>query len=137
VDVRPYRPGDEEEVVALWGTCFPDSRSWSEPREVIRRKLEVQGDLLLVGTLEDRVVATVVAGYDGHRGWIYHLAVAPGCRRRGLGARMMAAAEVRLRTLGCPKINLQVYPTNRAVVGFYERFGFVVEERISMGKPIA
>ena len=136
MDVRPYRPGDEAAVVALWTTCFPDARPWSQPREVIRRKLDLQGDLLLVGTLEGRLVATVVAGYDGHRGWIYHLAVAPECRRNGLGTRMMEEAEARLRALGCPKINLQVQAINRAVVGFYERLGFVVEERISMGKRI-
>jgi ribosomal protein S18 acetylase RimI-like enzyme len=122
--------------MALWTVCFPDDRPWNQPREVIRRKLAVQPDLLLVGTLGARLVATVVAGYDGHRGWIYHLAVAPDCRRRGLGARMMHEAEVRLRALGCPKINLQVLAANRATVGFYERVGFAVEERVSMGKRI-
>ena len=136
MQVRPYRVGDEDGVVALWSMCFPDDRSWNQPREVIRRKLDLQPDLLLVGTLGTRLVATVVAGYDGHRGWIYHLAVAPDCRRRGLGARMMQEAEARLRTLGCPKINLQVFPANRAVVAFYERVGFAVEDRISMGKRI-
>lgn len=136
MDVRPYQAADEEAVVALWTTCFPDDRSWNQPRAVIRRKLDLQPELLLVGGLGARVVATVVAGYDGHRGWIYHLAVAPDCRRRGLGRRMMREAEARLRARGCPKINLQVFPANRAVVAFYERVGYMVEERISMGKPI-
>jgi ribosomal protein S18 acetylase RimI-like enzyme len=136
VDIRPYRAADEAGVVALWTACFPDDRPWNQPREVLRRKVALQPDMLLVGTLGTRLVATVLAGYDGHRGWIYHLAVAPDCRRRGLGARMMDAAEARLRALGCPKINLQVYSSNRAVVAFYEHAGFAVEERISMGKRV-
>ena len=122
--------------MALWNACFPDARPWSQPREVIRRKRALQPDLLLVGTLDGRVVATVVVGYDGHRGWIYHLAVAPDRRRRGHGARMMHEAEARLRALGCPKVNLQVVATNRDVAGFYERIGFAVEDRISMGKRL-
>jgi ribosomal protein S18 acetylase RimI-like enzyme len=82
----------------------------------------------------DRVVATVLGGYDGTRGWIYHLAVAPQHRRHGFGRAMMAAAEERLRGLGCPKINLQILRSNTGVVRFYERLGYAVEDRISMGR---
>lgn len=134
MDVRAYRDDDEHAVVALWDTCFPDRRTWNQPREIIRRKRAVQPDLLLVGTLGARVVATVVVGWDGHRGWLYHLAVAPDCRRRGFGARMVREAEARLRALGCPKVNLQIHAANREVVAFYARVGYEVEDRVSMGK---
>ena len=85
LEVRPYRDTDEAAVVALWSRIFPETRQWNQPAAYIRRKLAVQGELFLVGALEARAVATVLAGYDGVRGWVYHLAVAPGYRRRGFG----------------------------------------------------
>jgi len=136
LEVRPYRDTDEAAVVALWSRIFPETRQWNQPAAYIRRKLAVQGELFLVGALEARAVATVLAGYDGVRGWVYHLAVAPGYRRRGFGRAMMAAAEARLRALGCPKINLQIMRTNAEVVRFYERLGYAVEDRISMGRRL-
>ena len=136
VVVRPYRESDEAEVVALWTACFRDDQPWNAPRDVIRRKLEVQRELLLIGVLETRLVAAVMAGYDGHRGWIHRLAVAPDVRRRGIGKRLMEEAESRLRERGCAKINLQIYASNREVVAFYERLGFTVEDRVSMGKRL-
>ena len=109
---------------------------WNEPREDMRRKVAVQPDLFLVGTLADDVVATVMAGYEGHRGWINYLGVLPELRRRGVGRRMMHAAEAKLRAIGCPKINLMVRDTNAGVVAFYERLGFTVEERVCLGKRL-
>jgi ribosomal protein S18 acetylase RimI-like enzyme len=136
LEVRPYRDTDEAAVVALWSRLFPETRQWNQPAAYIRRKLAVQRELFLVGAIEARAVATVLAGYDGARGWVYHLAVAPEHRRRGFGRAMMAAAEERLRALGCPKINLQIMRTNAEVVRFYERIGYAVEDRISMGRPL-
>jgi ribosomal protein S18 acetylase RimI-like enzyme len=136
VTVRPYREGDEEAITALWTACFAGDPSWNEPREVIRRKLDVDGELFLVGILDGRLMATVIAGYDGHRGWIYHLAVAADVRQRGLGRRMMEEAERLLRARGCVKINLQVRGGNQDVVAFYERLGFAIEDRVSMGKRL-
>jgi ribosomal protein S18 acetylase RimI-like enzyme len=136
IDIRPYAADDEAGVTALWNACFVESRPWNQPREVIRRKLAVAPELFLVGRQDGRVVAAVIAGWDGHRGWIYHLAVAPDLRRRGVGSRMVEAAEALLRTRGCPKANLQILAANRDVVAFYERLGFVVEERVSMGKRL-
>jgi ribosomal protein S18 acetylase RimI-like enzyme len=136
IEVRPYRAADEAEVVALWTRVFPDPRAWNQPAAYIRRKLAVQAELFLVGTLRGHVVATVLAGFDGVRGWIYHLAVVPEQRRHGFGAAMMAAAEARLGALGCPKINLQIMRTNAEVVRFYERIGYGIEDRISMGKRV-
>ena len=136
LEVRPYRDTDEAAVVALWSRLFPETRQWNQTAAYIRRKLAVQRELFLVGAIEARAVATVLAGYDGVRGWVYHLAVAPEHRRRGFGRAMMAAAEERLRALGCPKINLQIMRTNAEVVRFYERIGYAVEDRISMGRPL-
>ena len=136
IDIRPYRDSDEADVVALWTEAFADSRPWNQPVVYIRRKLAVQPDLFLVGARDGRVIATVLAGYDGVRGWIYHLAVVPAYRRHGCGSAMMAAAEARLRGLGCAKINLQVVASNAEVVRFYERIGYAIEDRISMGRRL-
>jgi hypothetical protein len=113
---------------------------------MLDNKLEVQPELLLVGegasepsearteAAPVQIAGAVMAGYDGVRGWIYHLAVAPELRRRGLGAQLVRAAEERLRALGCPKVNLQVRPSNREAVAFYRRLGYEVEEWVSLGR---
>ena len=103
LEIRPYRDADHADVVALWERIFPDNREWNQPAAYIRRKRNVQPDLFLVGVLDGRLIATVLAGYDGVRGWIYHLAVAPTHRRHGVGSAMMRAAERRLHALGCPE----------------------------------
>ncbi|MBL9138877.1 MAG: GNAT family acetyltransferase [Verrucomicrobiales bacterium] len=133
--VRPFEPSDEETVVELWKRCDL-VRAWNDPRKDMRRKLAVRPDLFLVGVEDGRVVGTVMAGYEGHRGWINYLAVDPELRRRGFGRALMDAAEQKLRECGCPKINLQIRPTNRAVIEFYQRLGFVVDQAISMGKRL-
>jgi ribosomal protein S18 acetylase RimI-like enzyme len=135
--IRTYAETDEAGVVALWRTVFPDNPAWNVPAEDIRRKLSVQRELFLVGEIEGEVVGTVLAGYDGHRGWLHLVAVAPGRQRRGLGRALVAEAERRLAALGCPKVNLQVRATNEAVVSFYRKLEYTVEERISMGKRLA
>jgi ribosomal protein S18 acetylase RimI-like enzyme len=135
--IRPYVERDEAGVVRLWQTVFPDNPPWNAPAEDIRRKLAVQRDLFLVGEYQGEVVATVLAGYDGHRGWMHLVAVDPRFRRRGFGQAMMSEAERRLAQLGCPKVNLQVRATNEAVVAFYRKLGYAVEERVSMGKRLA
>jgi ribosomal protein S18 acetylase RimI-like enzyme len=101
---------------------------------VIRDKLSIQRDLFFVATLDDRLVGTIMGGYDGHRGWIYSLAVCPEVRRRGIGTALMRHVERELAVRGCPKVNLQVLSSNAATVSFYERLGYSVEERVSMGK---
>ena len=135
MDIRRYEPRDEESVVRLWSGCglvVP----WNNPRRDIQRKLKVQADLFLVASLDNEVVATVMAGYDGHRGWINYLAVSPRHRRAGVGRRMMAEAEALLRAAGCPKINLQVRSTNAGVIEFYKRIGFNTDDVVSLGKRL-
>jgi ribosomal protein S18 acetylase RimI-like enzyme len=132
--IRPFLEKDEDPVIALWREAFPKDPPWNEPKQIIRRKREVQRDLFLVGEIDGAVVATVIAGYDGFRGWVYHLAVAPVQRRKGLGRAMMAEVEKRLHARGCPKINLQVRAWNGEVIAFYKRLGYKVEEHTSMGR---
>ena len=133
--IRRYQAGDHDQVVALWQRCNLVVTA-NDPARDIALKLQFQPELFFVGTMDDRVVATVMAGYEGHRGWINYLAVSPDLQRAGLGRRMMAHAEHALRALGCPKINLQVRGSNTEVVQFYERLGFAVEDRVSMGKRL-
>ncbi|MFB0976137.1 MAG: GNAT family acetyltransferase [Myxococcota bacterium] len=134
--IRPYLEADEETVVALWNEVFSEDPGRNEPRAVIRRKLAVQRELFLVGELHDRVVGTVIAGYDGYRGWVYHLAVHPDQQRNGFGRDLMSAAEASLKAMGCPKLNLQVRSSNEQVVAFYRRLDYSVEDRASLGKVI-
>lgn len=134
LQIRPYADSDHAGVVALWKEVFADDPPWNAPHVVIRRKLGVQPELFLVGAAAGKIIATVLAGFDGVRGWIHHLAVAPSLRRRGIAQRMMREAEARLARMGCSKINLQVRPKNADAVAFYRSIGYEVEERVSMGK---
>lgn len=134
--IRRFCEDDQKEVSSLWLTVFPDDPPWNDPTRIIRRKLAVQRDLFWVGVFEGRIVASVMAGYDGNRGWIYHLAVEHHLRGNGFGRAMMAEAEKGLRALECPKVNLQVRASNGATVSFYKALGYTIEERISMGKRL-
>jgi ribosomal protein S18 acetylase RimI-like enzyme len=133
--IRPFDPAAADAVVALWERCQL-TRPWNDPHKDIRRKLLVQPELFLVGVLDGIVVATVMAGYDGHRGWINYLGVDPDHQRKGLGRAIMEEAEQRLRAAGAPKINLQVRSTNTAVIAFYRSLGYAVDEVMSMGKRL-
>ncbi len=136
LEIHPFLESDTEAVVKLWQDVFPGAPFWNDPETDIRRKLAVQRDLFLVATVKGELVGTAMAGYDGHRGWVYYLAVDRRYRRQGIGSALMAAVEQRLSDLGCPKLNLQVRATNHDVVSFYERLGYAVEDRISMAKQI-
>lgn len=135
VSFRPYAPADEEAVIALWKACGL-LRPQNDPLKDIARKLRVNPEWFLVGEAGGRVIASVMAGYEGHRGWINYLAVDPLSQRSGIGRALMAAAEERLRAAGCPKINLQVRPDNPEVIEFYRRIGFNVEGSVSLGKRL-
>ena len=135
LQIRAYQESDQDAVVALWRECGL-VRPWNDPVKDIQRKLRVQRDLFLVGTLEGRLVATVMAGYEGHRGWINYLAVAREYRMRGFGRRLMDEAEALLRAIGCPKINLQIRSSNADVIAFYRSLGFSVDDSLSMGKRL-
>lgn len=133
--IRAYEAGDEPAVIDLWLRCGL-VRPQNNPREDIRRKLEVAPELFLVGVQENEIVATAMAGYEGHRGWINYLAVLPHLQKSGLGRKIMAHAEKLLRERGCPKINLQVRAGNTGAIEFYKRMGFAPDDVVSMGKRL-
>ena len=135
VQVRPFQPEDEDAVVSLWRRCDL-VQPWNDPAKDIGRKLRVRPDLFLVGVLDGQIVATTMAGYEGHRGWLNYVAVAPEHRRLGLGRAIVKEAERLLREAGCPKINLQVRTANDGVIEFYRRLGYAVDEVVSMGKRL-
>ena len=137
IQIRPYSEADESAVARLWREVFPDAPSWNHPETDIRRKLAVQRDLFLVATLGSQIVGTAMAGYDGHRGWVYYVAVSPERRRQGIGTSLMREVEDRLVRMGCSKLNLQVRASNQEVIAFYENLGYHVEERVSMAKHLS
>jgi ribosomal protein S18 acetylase RimI-like enzyme len=134
MDIRPFHESDEGGVIALWADVFGYSAPHNDPAQVIRHKLAVQRDLFFVARLDGALAGTVMGGYDGHRGWIYSLAVSPEARRRGVGTALVKHLERELAQRGCPKVNLQVLASNAATVAFYQKLGYAVEERVSMGK---
>lgn len=133
--IRPYEPRDEEAVVALWQACGL-VRPWNDPLRDIQRKLTEQPELFLVGVSGEAVVATAMAGFDGHRGWVYYLAVTPGQRRQSFGRQLMREVERLLLDRGCPKINLQVRMENTQALGFYRSLGYAEEERVTFGRRL-
>ena len=135
MNIRPFVSNDTEEVVALWEICDL-TRPWNNPLLDIQRKLTTQSELFLIGTIENTIIASVMAGYEGHRGWINYLAVLPEYRGKGLGAEIMKVAEAKLIALGCPKINLQIRAENEKAIQFYRQIGFTKDNVISMGKRL-
>jgi ribosomal protein S18 acetylase RimI-like enzyme len=132
MEIRRYRESDRPQLVALWKRAFPDNPPRNEPNRMIDTKIAVD-DLIFVTAEGDAIVAAAIAGYDGHRGWLYAVAVDESMRRRQVGSALVRHAVDVLRGLGCIKVNLQIRSTNAAVVAFYESLGFVVENHISMG----
>ncbi|AZE95391.1 Protein export cytoplasm protein SecA ATPase RNA helicase [Pseudomonas orientalis] len=136
--IGPYRDRQHRvQVIELWQQAFGYDTAHNLPSLAIDKKLAVNDGLFFVATDKKAVIGTILAGYDGHRGWLYSVAVRADYRRHGLGSSLVRYAEQALTALGCMKINLQITGGNDAVVGFYEALGYGVEPRISMGKKIA
>jgi ribosomal protein S18 acetylase RimI-like enzyme len=133
--VRTYSVEDQRAVIDLWDRCGL-LRPWNNPLKDIGRKLRVNSDWLLVAVIRNKVVGSVMIGYEGHRGWINYLAVDPSLRRQGIGRRLMERAEEILRKAGCPKINLQVRSANKQAADFYANLGYLQDEVISFGKRL-
>lgn len=133
--IRAFHEDDTEAVVALWDACEL-TRPWNDPRKDIARKLRVQREWFLVAEDGGRIVGSVMAGYDGHRGWVNYLAVALDRRGTGLGRELMAEVERLLGEAGCPKINLQIRGANEAAIGFYERLGYTRDDSVSFGRRL-
>jgi hypothetical protein len=136
VNIRKFRQSDRDSVISFWKDVFNSQHPHNDPEIAIDMKIRHSKDLLFVAEENNRVVGTVMAGFDGHRGWIYSLAVKPDFRKKGIGTQLMKEAINKLKSLGCLKVNLQIEEDNSDVVDFYERFGFSIEERISMGMKL-
>jgi len=134
--IRKFEAADRKRVVSLWNDTFPGSTGHNDPEGAIDRKIEADDNLFFVADDGEKIVGTVIAGYDGHRGWLYSVAVDTLYRRQGVGSRLVRHAEEALKQRGCPKLNLQVRANNPAVTAFYESLGFQTEQRISMGKRV-
>ena len=134
MEIRPYQAADFDGLDALWREAFPDDPPRNRAAQSVPAKLALNDDLLFVAVEDDQVVGSIMAGYDGHRGWLYSVAVRQDAKRRGIGTGLVQTAEAALRRLGCAKINLQVRSTNAAVIAFYKGLGFSVEDHISMGR---
>ncbi len=133
--IRPYQETDRRALIQLWKRTELVAPQ-NDPGKDIDRKLQVDPDLLLVGDINGTVVASVMAGYEGHRGWINYLAVDPDFQRKGHGRQLMEAAESLLELRGCPKINLQVRNTNTDVIEFYTAIGYGDDQVIGLGKRL-
>jgi len=137
--IRPFDDtdptADRRAVIALWRRCDL-LRPWNDPNRDIDRKLAMGDELFLVGEQEDELIAAVMVGYDGHRGWVNYLAVDPSRQGQGIGRRLMHEAERRLEALGCPKLNLQVRDGNETVLAFYRSLGYRMDATVSLGKRL-
>ncbi|WP_412525456.1 GNAT family acetyltransferase [Burkholderia lata] len=141
VEIRPFERADTDAVLAVWRDAFPqyedpDAPPHRDPLRSIELKLATQPELFFVATSGARVVGTLMAGFDGHRGWLYSFGVSNDARRLGIGRALIAHAERALAARGCLKINLQVLPGNDDACRFYAALGYRVEERISFGKML-
>ena len=133
--IRPFRDSDEAAVIALWEAAGL-TRSWNDPRKDIERKRSVQREWFLVGVEGDAVMASIMIGYDGHRGWINYLAVDPAQRKKGHARALMREAERLLAAAGCPKINLLIRGGNASVRGFYEAIGYAQDDVVCFGRRL-
>ncbi|MFF2488605.1 GNAT family acetyltransferase [Microbacterium sp. NPDC058062] len=135
IAIRAFDLPDTEAVVSLWQQTGL-TRPWNNPYQDIRRKLSVQPELFLVAVDDRTIVGTVMAGYDGHRGWLYYLASAPDRRGEGIARKLVAEAEELLTEMGCPKVQLMVRPENGIAQGFYDSLGYEPFETWNTGKRL-
>ncbi|KVZ36580.1 GNAT family acetyltransferase [Burkholderia ubonensis] len=141
VAIRPFDRADTDAVLAVWRDAFPqysetEAPPHRDPLRSIELKLATQPELFFVAVSGARVVGTLMAGFDGHRGWLYSFGVAHDARRLGVGRALIAHAEAALAARGCLKVNLQVLPGNDDACRFYAALGYRIEERISFGKTL-
>ena len=133
--IRPFSRPDTDSVIALWHACGL-TRPWNDPHKDIERKLTTQPELFLVGERNGTIIAAAMAGYDGHRGSVYYLAVLPELQGKGWGRALMARIEALLIAMGCPKLNILVRSTNTEVLGFYQSLGYKIDDVVSVGKRL-
>ncbi len=125
--IRPYRTSDRDQVIELWNACGL-TRPWNDPAADIQRSLDTATSELFIQQEADRIIGTLMVGYDGHRGWMYYLAADPAQRGKGIAKALVAVAEDFLRDQGCPKVELMVRTDNTAALGFYDCLGYEAQE---------
>ncbi|GLQ73935.1 GNAT family acetyltransferase [Vibrio penaeicida] len=133
--IRTFKDSDKSRVIELWNACglvVP----WNDPSKDIDIKVAHDRELFLVLEQGGQITASVMGGYEGHRGWANYLAVDPSFQGSGAGKALMDALEEKLLAKGCPKINLQIRSTNEKVIAFYKHLGYAVDESVSMGKRL-
>lgn len=135
IQFRQFHPDDTEQTVALWQACGL-TRPWNDPHKDIERKLQQEPELFIVAEQDGLLLGSVMAGYDGHRGWIYYLSVLPQYQSQGLGKNLVQQAEQRLRSKGCPKIQLMIRIDNGSVQDFYRALGYEQAEVVVLGKRL-
>jgi ribosomal protein S18 acetylase RimI-like enzyme len=140
VIIRVFDERDTQDVLALWAQAFPEyatpGKPQRDPRLSIRNKLAMQPEFFFVGVLDERVIGTVMVGYDGHRGWMYSLAVAEDARGNGYARALVEHAERALAAIGCPKLNLQIMANKPETQAFYAKLGYQMDEVVSFGKRL-
>ncbi len=132
---RKFKKTDTDEVIALWKTCkliVP----WNDPLKDIKRKLYIKDNLFIIGEINNKIIATAMGGYDGHRGYIYYLAVLPKLQKKGIGSSILSIIEKKLYKLGCPKINLFVRSANIKVKAFYKTNNYDLQDSLIYGKRL-
>ena len=134
--IRNYHQSDKESVISLWKEVFNPNQHHNDPGIAINMKNKHNDNLFFVAEEGNQIIGSIISGFDGHRGWLYSLAVHPRYRRKGIGTSLVNKALDELENLGCLKVNLQINSDNKTVIDFYEKIGFLIEERISMGKKM-
>ena len=138
--IRTFKKEDEQQIIKLWQECNLTT-AWNNPKRDIERKIQDSPEFFFVGEIDNKIVASCMAGYDGHRGWIYYLAVKPDLQRQKLASEIMGHAEAALTHMGCPKIDLMVRKSNSGVISFYHKIGYnddpvvVLSKRLQEDEP--
>jgi ribosomal protein S18 acetylase RimI-like enzyme len=135
VHIRQFQLKDQETVIDLWRKVGI-IRVTNDPEVDIEKKLEHSPELFLVAEIDGKIVGSVMIGYEGHRGWINYLGVSPELQRTRIGSALMRKAEQILHDLRCPKINLMIRKSNKHVIDFYKKNGYLEDEVICMGKRL-
>jgi len=130
--IRKFEEADRSKLLDLWRLVFPDDPPHNEPEKVLTEKLKID-DLVFVAQSDREIIGACLAGYDGHRGWLYAVAVHPEARRSGVGTDLVKHVLEHLKSIDCIKVNIQIRSTNTQVASFYESLGFESEDRLSMG----
>ena len=135
ISIRTFQESDRASITSLWQACDL-TRPWNNPDKDIDRKIQFQPELFFVGEVDSKIIASAMAGYDGHRGSVFYLAVLPELQGKGYGQTLMTHIESTLVELGCPKLNIVVRTTNEKVLGFYSELTYSTDDVVSLGKRL-